>query len=261
MSDFPYIQFFPADWLSDPRLSMCSPSTRGIWMDAVCAMHASGRAGELTGTTDQLARACRCLPAEMCDAIADLKTTGAATITERNGFVTLVNRRMKREAGKRKLNLERQKKHRNGGVTPESPPLSRDGHANVTDTRASEPEVRGQRTEEEAEASSISKTRGSAGELKAYCVERGLMAEDGEWLFDKMLASGWKNDGHRVEDWRGLVRAWQKIQVFPSQKNQPNPHNPNGSHRNPTSDRNAAIVGGGRAEQYAHVGRIGPDPT
>jgi hypothetical protein len=108
----PYIPFYTGDWLKDPKLSMCSPATRGIWVDAVCAMHESDRSGSLTGTPDQLARVLRCTPSDLHPAIAELISTGAADVREHNGFVTLINRRMKREYEHRKKAAERQRSHR-----------------------------------------------------------------------------------------------------------------------------------------------------
>lgn len=114
----PAFQFYTGDWLKDPKLSMCSPLTRGIWIDAICAMHESDRSGSLTGTPDQLARVLRCTPSDIHSAIAELKATGAADIRECNGFVTLINRRMKREQIQRVESNNRVKKHRcNADVT------------------------------------------------------------------------------------------------------------------------------------------------
>lgn len=136
-----YFPFVCADWMSDPQLSMCSPATRGFWVDAICAMFANHRTGEVSGTPEQLARVCRCKPAEATAAIADLRRTKAADVTDRNGIVTLVCRRMKREYDKRKSNNERQKKHRSRRVTNDVPGLSqRNGH-HITNTRASDLEL------------------------------------------------------------------------------------------------------------------------
>ncbi len=91
---------------------MCSPTTRGIWIDALCAMHESDRTGILIGSADQLARVLRCLPSDVPPALAELKSTGAADVTERNGIVTLINRRMSREHKTRddaRLRKERQR--------------------------------------------------------------------------------------------------------------------------------------------------------
>lgn len=117
----PAFMFYTGDWMKDPQLSMCSPATRGIWADAICAMHDSDRTGRLSGTSEQLARICRSTLAEMQPAIAELKATGAATVTERNGVVTLICRRMEREHKDRVAARKRQQRHRTPrDVTPES---------------------------------------------------------------------------------------------------------------------------------------------
>lgn len=112
MPKLPYMQFFTGDWMKDPKLSMCLPATRGIWIDALCAMHEDGRSGTLVGTPDQLIRVLRCDESALRTALNDLATTGAADITERNGVITLVNRRMKRDANDREVNNLRQSRYR-----------------------------------------------------------------------------------------------------------------------------------------------------
>jgi hypothetical protein len=125
----PWLQFYTSDWRNDPKLSMCKPSTRGIWIDALSAMHDDGRSGTLSGTLCQLTRVLRCSESELHDALDDLTATGAADVERRNGIVTLVNRRMSREAKERADNKIRQQRHRegktghddgNGSVTPPS---------------------------------------------------------------------------------------------------------------------------------------------
>lgn len=129
MARLPWLQFYTSDWRNDPKLSMCKPSTRGIWIDALSAMHDDGRSGALSGTLCQLTRVLRCSESELHDALDDLTTTGAADVERRNGIVTLVNRRMSREAKERDANKIRQERHRdgktchanrNGPVTPPS---------------------------------------------------------------------------------------------------------------------------------------------
>jgi hypothetical protein len=122
----PAFQFYTGDWLKDPELSMCSPATRGIWADAICAMHEFDRSGSLTGTREQLSRVCRCALSDMQTAIAELDSTGAANVTERNGVVTLVNRRMQREHQERLATRNRVQRHRGNGRSPPdvTPPSS-----------------------------------------------------------------------------------------------------------------------------------------
>lgn len=62
---FPWLKFYPGDWLKEPSLTVCSPATRGIWIDLICIMHESGRVGEVSGTVEQLAKLARCSAAEM----------------------------------------------------------------------------------------------------------------------------------------------------------------------------------------------------
>lgn len=129
MGKLPAFQFYTGDWMKDPSLSMCSPATRGIWIDLLCAMHELDRSGQVTGTTDQLARICRCTASEMSAAIAELKDTKTAQISERDGRITVTSRRMSRECHERDSARERKQNQRSKSA---GPPASRDRHADVT---------------------------------------------------------------------------------------------------------------------------------
>ncbi|MFA5754215.1 MAG: hypothetical protein WC905_02605 [Patescibacteria group bacterium] len=117
------MQFYTGDWLKDPRLSMCCPSTRGIWIDLLCALHESGRSGIIQGTPEQLSRLCRSTTLEFDQALAELKSTNTADVTERHGVVTVTNRRMKKDAIDRADNALRKKRSR----------VSRQCHSDVTE--------------------------------------------------------------------------------------------------------------------------------
>ncbi|NQT97737.1 MAG: hypothetical protein HQ562_08375 [Candidatus Marinimicrobia bacterium] len=112
MNKKPSFQFYPADWIKDPKLSMCSPETRGVWIDLLCAMHELDRCGEVSGTPAQLCRICRCDQSEFERAIAELESTKTATVTKHNGIITIINRRMNREHKERINNKVRQKRFR-----------------------------------------------------------------------------------------------------------------------------------------------------
>lgn len=125
MSKKPSFQFYPGDWMKDPKLSMCQPASRGVWIDLMCAMHENEQSGEIAGTIVQLARICRCLPNEMDAALKDLGVTKTADVTMCNGIVTVRNRRMYEDAKERKQGRDRVQKHRakkngNADVTPPS---------------------------------------------------------------------------------------------------------------------------------------------
>lgn len=132
----PAFQLYSGDWLKDPQLSMCSPATRGIWMDLICAMHELGRCGQVTGTVEQLCRICRCTSAEMTAALDELHETRTATITERDGRWTVINRRMSRESHERGDATKRKQTQRlrevNANVTPTSHESHAPSHVKVT---------------------------------------------------------------------------------------------------------------------------------
>lgn len=119
---------------------MCSPATRGIWIDLICAMWENEESGEIEGTVVQLARAVACFPEEMETALYELSETGAADVSARdicvtrhakliesNVVVTVVNRRMSRgEKAKQGARLRQQRKRQRDG-----------GHAAVTENSRS----------------------------------------------------------------------------------------------------------------------------
>lgn len=128
----PSFQFYPGDWLKDPSLRSCSPATRGIWMDLLCAIHEKDTCG-ISGTVDQLARIAGCFPDEMKTAIEELDRTGTADVEYGDAVVLVTSRRLERVAARRIRSRERagtfrQKRQRNAGVTL----ASRENNAKVT---------------------------------------------------------------------------------------------------------------------------------
>ena len=134
MAKPPAMFFYVRDWITDPALSLCSPSTRGIWIDLLCAMWFARERGRLEGTPRSLARLARCTAQEMIRAIKELRASGAASVTCNanvtlcNTDVTLENRRMMRDEKVRLQTRLRVDKHRakpcnapsNAEVTPPS---------------------------------------------------------------------------------------------------------------------------------------------
>ncbi|MCE9603859.1 MAG: YdaU family protein [Planctomycetia bacterium] len=117
-----WTQFHQGDWLKDPAVSSCSPATRGIYFDALCMMFEEGRTGLPTRSKEILARLCRCTVLELEAALTELQATAAADVTFRDGNVTIINHRMKREyetrgAARLRKQKSRDKISRNGDVT------------------------------------------------------------------------------------------------------------------------------------------------
>lgn len=145
----PAFQFYPGDWLKDPKLRMCSAATRGIWLDWICAMHEDNRSGQLSGTVAQLARLATCTTDEAESALWELHGSLTANVTglpemslNSHAIVTVINRRMRRERLERESARERKTRQRfsggndsatTAGAQPVNNSESRPGHASVPD--------------------------------------------------------------------------------------------------------------------------------
>lgn len=253
----PWFHFFTGDWLKDPALSLCSPATRGVWIDLICAMHELGRVGELRGTTEQLARLARCQPAELESALTELQTTGAADVTERNKIVTVENRRMKKEHNERNGNALRQERFR----------AKRASNAPVT---AQKSEVRVQNTEESSLTLALAR-EGEAPptppptapppplpeasiptltEIKAYGSFHGVPPELCQSFFDHYEGNNlWRNQHGILINWKHKLSSWRKK----DQENAANNQKPSGN-SSQRPDRNAGTYN--KAEgQYSKLVR------
>lgn len=115
MGKLPWFKMFSSSWLTDPRLSRCSSSTRGIWIDLICSMHEDGQIGVLKGTAEELSRVARCSPQEFILAMTEISIKGVGDVSPCPPYVphaslefTVINRRMSRENTKKVF--ERNKK-------------------------------------------------------------------------------------------------------------------------------------------------------
>ena len=143
----PGFYFYHGDWLRDTALRKCSRGTRATWIDMLCFMHENGAVGELAGTVEQLARVCGLGLDELRIVLAELSETGTASVachgnvTDGHTHVTIINRRMAREAQTRKSNRERKKKSRDeastAAVAPDVTTKSRDSHTALSSSLSS----------------------------------------------------------------------------------------------------------------------------
>lgn len=118
----PFIKWFPADWMADT--AMLSPSTRGIWFDLLNVMWQMDHADKLSGTLAELARAGRCDVAQMRAAIDEITRFRVANVGERDGIVTVVCRRFKRDKEERirareGMRVTRSLRKKGASVTPD----------------------------------------------------------------------------------------------------------------------------------------------
>lgn len=70
----------------------------------------------------------------------------------------------------------------------------------------------------ESEGVKLKSRAKTEAEVIAYVLEVGLPEADGQWFWNKMLGSGWKNNGKPVADWRAVIRTWRLNGYLPSQK-------------------------------------------
>jgi len=136
------------DLKKDPAFCMCSLTAKGFWWEMLMAMHENNRCGVISGTPEDLARVAGCYPEEAAKCIAELAQKNVAIVepehesvtSVRGGltphpntrFVTLVNRRMKREHDARNGGYLRVKKHRDKNGTFLKRDCNADDNAKVT---------------------------------------------------------------------------------------------------------------------------------
>ena len=187
---YPYLKFFTGDWLKDPRLSLCTPTARGVWIDLICAMHELDQSGELCGTTDDLARLARCSTVQLAHAISDLQNKRAADVSQRNGIWTIANRRMKKEA-------EQRRKRAIAGSL---------GGSKTQAKRQPTPDY-------DCDSDSDALER-----VREFSRGEGISEADADWFFWKGKGNGWTNRGQPILDWKATLRSWKRGGYLPSQR-------------------------------------------
>lgn len=87
----PWMKFYTSDWRADPRLKMCSPAARGMWIEMICLMHEATPYGQLlihgqSPNVAQLASLTGIQVAECSDLVAELERNGVFSRT-REGVI------------------------------------------------------------------------------------------------------------------------------------------------------------------------------
>lgn len=165
---FPFIKFFPTDWLAEPALRACSVGARGLWMDMLSLMHLAPRRGYLLAATglpispEQLARMTGCSADEVVRLLGELQTSGAFSCTD-DGMI--YSRRMVREETKRDKCAEA---GRRGGGNPTFKGGSKGGSKGGFKGEPKPPEARFQKPDSDPDPSEESEEEtfpvvGSAG--------------------------------------------------------------------------------------------------
>lgn len=106
-------------------------------MDILMQMLLSDREPSITASRAALARGCRCSAVELDHALEELSQTKTAHVTIRDGFVTVVSRRLLREQRQRQLAAarqvrSRQRKQERSGHAPRDDPSQRSSSASAS---------------------------------------------------------------------------------------------------------------------------------
>jgi hypothetical protein len=112
---FPFIKFFPGDWLKDP-VSSCSLAAQGLWLRMMFLAHDSAHYGFLGSAglplpDEQIAKRCGCSLEEYLSLLAELESAG---VPERTPKGVIYSRRMVKDY---KLFTQAQK---NGALGPKA---------------------------------------------------------------------------------------------------------------------------------------------
>lgn len=133
MAKLPFMKFFPKDWLFDTRI--LTHYEKSVLIDLICFMWDQPERGVLIGRPEDLGRMVGMEWGEMEVAINGLKNKKVINVTEDNGEVTLVSRRIIREEKERESNNIRQSRFRNThSVTPIKRKVT--GRSHITEVRS-----------------------------------------------------------------------------------------------------------------------------
>jgi len=76
-------------------------------------------------------------------------------------------------------------------------------------------------TEAEAEADTKKNKKPSFDDTFGFCNKIGLTRTDAEYMQDKWLETGFKNNGKPIKDWQAQIRNWKRMSYLPSTKQKP----------------------------------------
>ena len=138
----PSFQFYPGDWLKDPKLRSVSIAARGLWMDLICLMSESDPRGYLQDATGralsekQIARMTGCAQQTVKKLLQELEVSGVFSRTETEGII--YSRRIVRDEEIRMKNRENGCKGGNPQLMkPVNPSVNRDANRNLTPSSSS----------------------------------------------------------------------------------------------------------------------------
>jgi len=146
----PFLKFYTSDWRADPRLKMCSPAARGMWIEMICLMHEATPYGHLlvygqNPTEAQLASLTGIPAAELSRLVGELERMGVFSRTKEGVIYSRKLVRMEQKAAIARRNGKK------GGSLPIGKRSENKGWDNPTlkgDDKPQKPYSRSQKEEE-----------------------------------------------------------------------------------------------------------------
>lgn len=166
MSGFPWMQFFPGDWIADTRL--LTLATKGAWIDVLAALHNSPTRGQLTLEVEAWARLISATPQDAAVAIRELASTAVADVTTLpDSRVTICCRRMAREEAARNSHAKRQERYRSRREPSVTQASRGDASLQKSDGESDADKFSLQSDLQNSDASETEKCRGRSQKLEA----------------------------------------------------------------------------------------------
>ena len=197
MNKRPSLQFYPGDWWRANDIKGCSMSTQGVWFNILMAMWDSPEQGKIETNLSSLCRIIGAKTREVNLFFSENKQQHFADVTECNGIVTVINRRMYADFLERNRTKERVKQHRlrqcNADVTDE---MKQDCNANVTPPSST--------------STSTSLHIYTIEQCKDVGLLAGLTEQDAEEYFNHFNSQGWvKSNNRPITNLQSHMAVWR----------------------------------------------------
>ncbi len=203
MNKYPWIKFYPSDYMNDTRT--LTQEEKGCWMDLICHMWLTDTGGEIQITYNELARLWGY--EDWAKAAEIIQTIGSKNVCVFgydcsqdlgcNDVVMVVSRRMVRDSKLMEMNNNRVFKHRH-----------KMSNANVMVKKS---EVRSQKEDKDIVPPAQNKSsmpRPTAQEVTDYAQTIGFKINGSEFV-DHYEASGWMRGKTKISNWKACVRTWK----------------------------------------------------
>ncbi len=191
MNKRPSLQFYPADWLKDTDLQMCSMNTIGIWINLICRMWEVKEEGILKGKAGELALLVGARPSEFKRFLSEAGKHGFCdvlqNVTESYPVVIIKCRRMNKMFLGRERAKEGMRKHRQEKLRESYSPSSSTSSTSSTKSVFKPPTLL---------------------EIQEYAKKKNYNI-DCKKFFEWYTESGWKdNKGKPIKNWKLKIISW-----------------------------------------------------